>query len=329
MDRPVEIGLGTAHLEREPIMRKQPPSAQGAVLLLALLLTALVTALIATALWRQAGQIQIETAERQRQQGLWLLNGASDWARLILREDARTSTSDHLSEPWAVPLQESRLSTFLSAQPGLADASIDTSLAEQVWLSGAITDVQGKFNLSNLFQDKSPDPVALAQLLHLFELLGLGSEQGLSMVERLSRARGDTARLFWPRTIDDLAAWGWPPETIERLRPHLTVLPDRSTLNVNTASAEVLAACVDGLGLAQAERLTQSRLRSPWTSVAMAQKVFGGWDAQRHGIQSAYFEVTGQLRMGSITLSQTALVKRDSNQVNYLWVSAQSASPRP
>ena len=149
------------------------------------------------------------------------------------------------------------------------------------------------------------------------------------LVQSLQAAQGATGRYPAPRQLSQLAWFGLSPQTLAVLAPHVTLLPTATPVNVNTASAEVLAACVDGLGLAQAERLTQSRLRSPWTSVAMAQKVFGGWDAQRHGIQSAYFEVTGQLRMGSITLSQTALVKRDSNQVNYLWVSAQSASPRP
>ncbi|MEY2622377.1 MAG: hypothetical protein RIT26_2197, partial [Pseudomonadota bacterium] len=111
------------------------PPARGAVLLLALMLTALVATLVSTALWRQSGQIRIESAERERQQAQWLLTGATDWARLILREDARISgdnASDHLSEPWAVPLQESRISTFLSSQPSLSQYTADSPLTDQV-----------------------------------------------------------------------------------------------------------------------------------------------------------------------------------------------------
>lgn len=310
--------------------RHAHPARRGAVLLLALLLTALIAALVSSALWRQSGQIQIETAERQRQQGQWLLAGATDWARLILREDARTGTSDHLSEPWAVPLQESRLSSFLSAQPGLADASIDTTLAAQVWLSGSITDAQGKFNLGNLFQDNTLDPVAQEQLARLFELLGLGNELAVDLTRKLSRARGDTAQLFWPRSLDDLAAWGVAPEIIDTLRPHLVILPDRSRINVNTASPEVLAAGFATLGLGQAQRLVQLRLRTPWTEVGSAQKTFGSaWNNDLHGIQSNYFEVSGQIRMGAVSLSQTALMKRENQKVNYLWVLASPTTPRP
>ena len=304
--------------------------ARGAILLLALLLTALVVGLVSSALWHQSGQIQIESAERQRQQGQWLLNGATDWARLILREDAITSKeADHLSEPWAVPLQESRLSTFLSAQPGLAESSIDTRLADQVWLSGSITDAQGKFNLTNLYPNNAVDPNAVAQLTRLFELLGLGDAQALTLIERWSRTRGNSPRLLAPRSLDDFMAWGLSPESIERLRAHLTILPDVSKLNVNTASPEVLAATFETLGLAQAERLVQNRLRAPWTNEKKAQSAIPAFNTQQHSIQSDFFEVRGRLRMDSITLAQTALVKRTGNEVIYVWVLAQSPTLRP
>ena len=61
-------------------------------------------------------QHEVETAERARVQSAWVLTGALDWARLVLREDASPgSLVDHLGEPWAVPLQEARLSSFLAA----------------------------------------------------------------------------------------------------------------------------------------------------------------------------------------------------------------------
>ena len=82
----------------------------GAALLMAMLTVTLVASLAATALWQQWRSLQVETAERTRQQSLWVLTGAMDWARMILREDARTGGADHLAEPWAVPLEEARLS---------------------------------------------------------------------------------------------------------------------------------------------------------------------------------------------------------------------------
>ncbi|MDI9331624.1 MAG: type II secretion system minor pseudopilin GspK [Alphaproteobacteria bacterium] len=311
-------------------MRHVPHPSRGAVLLLALLLTALVATLVSTALWRQSGLIRIETAERQRQQAQWLLLGATDWARLILREDARSGNADHLSEPWAVPLHESRLSSFLAAQPGLADSGIDIDLADQVWLSGAITDAQGKFNLNNLFQGQQVDPKAQDQWVRLFGLLGLPEDQAASLLQTLARTKEEPPNLFWPRSLDDLAVWGLSPETIERLRPHVSVLPERSILNVNTATPEVLAAVIDGMGLSQAQSLVQARQRSPWIQPYQARRAIGsGWDDGRHGINSSFFEVSGVLRMNAATLSQTTLVKREGGSVQILWSLPQGNPTRP
>jgi general secretion pathway protein K len=99
---------------RTPSFRTQ----RGAALLLAMLIMTLVTTLAAGMVWQQWRAIQVEAAERARTQAAWILSGALDWARLILREDARNNANDprdHLGEPWAVPLAEARLSSFLAA----------------------------------------------------------------------------------------------------------------------------------------------------------------------------------------------------------------------
>ncbi|MDM7456560.1 MAG: type II secretion system protein GspK, partial [Tepidimonas sp.] len=88
---------------------------RGAALLVALMLMALVATLAAGAWSLQWRAWHVERTERDRAQAAWLLTGALDWARLILREDGRASRTDHLAEPWAVPLQPTRLSTFLRA----------------------------------------------------------------------------------------------------------------------------------------------------------------------------------------------------------------------
>lgn len=324
------MGLAAPDLERQPLMNTHPTSQRGAVLLLTLLMVALVASLVATTAWRQSAQIQIETAQRQRQQGQWLLQGATDWARLILREDARTGQSDHASEPWAVPLQESRLSSFLSNQPGLQGADLDAAWAEQVLLSGRIEDAQGKFNLTNLIQGTRLDPRATAQLTRLFGLLDVPPPQAEALAQQLLQARQSRAPVFAPRQLEDLSAWGYDAATLARLRPHLTVLPDRTALNVNTASAEVLAASIEGLDLGRAQRLVQDRLRTPWTEVPAARQALGnGYDDGLHGISSSHFVIQGTLRMGELTLTQTSLVKREGGSVVYVWVAFSGVTNAP
>ena len=103
-----------------------------------MIIVTLVATLAGSMVWQQWRAIQVEAAERARAQSAWILSGALDWARLILREDAKAGSVDHLGEPWAVPLAEARLSTFLAA-----DKDNNTDDAPDAFLSGAITDAHG------------------------------------------------------------------------------------------------------------------------------------------------------------------------------------------
>ena len=137
---------------------------RGAALLLAMIIVTLVATLAVSMVWQQWRAVQTETAERARSQSAWILSGALDWAGLILKEDARPSAGhvDHLGEPWAVPLAEARLSTFLAADKD------NTDDGPEAFLSGTITDAQSRFNLRNLVdasgQISLPDQVILRRL---------------------------------------------------------------------------------------------------------------------------------------------------------------------
>ena len=144
----------TRHL-RAPWPRQQ----RGAALLMAMVIVTLVTTVAASMVWQQWRAVQVESAERALTQSHWILRGALDWARLILREDARgnqtSGNADHLGEPWALPLEEARLSSFLAAD---RDQSADSTL--EAFLSGDITDSQGRLNLREIggFSGDEPAP---------------------------------------------------------------------------------------------------------------------------------------------------------------------------
>ena len=74
---------------------------RGAALLTAMVIVTLVATLASARVWQQWRAVQVEVAERARAQALWILNGAVDWARLILREDARTASAARpCAPPW-------------------------------------------------------------------------------------------------------------------------------------------------------------------------------------------------------------------------------------
>lgn len=295
---------------------------RGAALLLAMMIVGLVATLAAGMIWQQKRAVQIEAAERARSQAAWILVGALDWARLILREDARSSRGpnahDSLDEPWATPLAEARLSTFLAADP-----NNNTDSGPEAFLSGEIVDAQSRFNLRGLVDGTGkPNDAQILALQSLADIAGAPSDTARRIADGLSAA-SDPARAaapLRPARIDDLVWLGIDQATIERLRPYVDLLPVATPVNANTASREVLAAAI-GIDLGTAERLVQLRSREAFGSLADLVKALplASQEAVNKGnvvsVGSSFFEVTGRLRLESRVLEEVSLLHRDNQNV--------------
>jgi general secretion pathway protein K len=298
----------------------------GAALLMAMLTVTLVATLAATSLWQQWRSVEVEAAERQRVQSAWILTGALDWARLILREDAIASGADHLAEPWAVALQESRLSTFLAADRNNT-GGMDSDEQVDAFLSGQITDMQSRLNIVNLVQDNQPSSVAVAAFERLFELLHLPPQELALLTQQLQLALkatdSSTSAPLLPRRAEDLGWLGLQPATVAALQPYVTMLPVRTAVNINTASAVVLVASVPKLSMADAQRLVAARASKYFRSTADANAVLNQpsivFSSSEHDTGSKYFEVLGRLRMGTATVLERSLVARDGKTVSTVW----------
>lgn len=320
-------------------MRVPRQHTRGAALVTAMLTVTLVAVLAATALWQQWRSVQIEGVERDRQQAAWVLMGALDWARLVLREDARAGGADHLSEPWAVPLREARLSSFLAA----GQSSDTTQELAQAFLSGRISDAQAKLNVFNLVENGQVSPLTLSSFTRLFEVLGLPASELQTLVRKLQWAqlpkpepalRAQVPLL--PTSPTQLAWLGLSPSTVQTLEPYITWLPERTPLNLNTAPAEVLVAALPGLDRASAQRMVAVRARAHFETLAAAARTSGLPEALLAGlsvgVSSRFFEVRGQLRLGDLVVTEISLLKRDGLSVRTLWrerVPPQAWAPAP
>jgi general secretion pathway protein K len=308
---------------------------RGAALLMAMVIVTLVATMAASMVWQQWRAVQVESAERVRAQASWVLRGALDWARLVLREDARSSTNDNLTEPWAIPLAEARLSTFLASDN---DNTLDDDTPD-AFLSGQVLDAQAKYNLRNLVgSDGSIDAQQVEALRRLCTFIGLepaladGIAEGLRKAALAVGAAGGgtdqnasadgsntlsasekAAAPLLPQTLDDLLWIGLDGATVERLRPYVTLLPDTTKVNVNTAPKEVIAAVVPDLDLARAARLVQARQRKPFNNVATDIEAVlgkGSWNFTGLEPKSDFFEVRGRLRYEDNVIEQRHLVQR-------------------
>jgi len=303
------------------------PSQRGAALLAAMLTVALVATFAAGALWQQWKSIEVEGAERQRTQARWLLTGALDWARVILREDARAgdanAPADHLAEPWAVPLQEARLSSFLAALPdGTGNTIDDERLAQQVLLSGQVSDLQGRLNVTNLLQGEQLDTKTVLAFERLFDVAGVPPAQLSLLMQGLMAAQKQNSNSpLMPQFVNQLSWLGLSPQALNKLSPYITLLPTRTPVNLNTASAHVLYASVPGLSMSDAQRLVQQRERQHWTNLDAFQKALGRTLSleDTHSVNTRYFEVMGRLRMPQTVLQERSLVQRDGSDLKVIW----------
>ncbi len=306
-------------------LRIDSPRARGAALLLAMIIVALVTTLAAGMVWQQWRAVQVESAERSRMQSVWILAGALDWSILILREDARADRSggrqpvDHLGEPWATPLAEARLSTFLAA-----DRDNNADSGPEAFLSGRIVDAQSRYNLRNLIVDGKLSVPEAQKLARLCDAAGVPPAIGNVIAQGVQASWRATAEgaeaLDGPLPLQrfgHLARLGIDAATLRALQPFLDVLPKPTPLNLNTAPREALAAVL-GIDGGTAERLVQARQRSPFDSLGRAKSLLGpDFEIEQRGVavSSSFFEVSGRLRLEERVVEERSLVERAGDQV--------------
>jgi|1185.fasta_scaffold00406_5 general secretion pathway protein K len=288
---------------------------RGTAVIMAMLIVAAAATLVSGAMWQQSALIRETENEIEYAQARWLIRGAIDWAGVILREDSRTSAVDHPGEPWAVPLADTRLNESDGRPPA--------------YLAGAIEDEQAKFNLRNLVTGQDIEPRELKALGRLLGSLGISEGLAPRIAERVQAAVRATAAkqpALGLVAVDDLVAvQGLDAKALERLRPYLTVLPEATPVNANTASAEVLAAQFDDFSVLDARRVVAARERAFFKDLADARARLanaGVTDAANVplAVATRYFGIEGNVAYGNARLRARALVKREGARLDVLWL---------
>lgn len=317
-------------------MRPASLAAQrGVAIITALLLTALAVTIVASLFWQQ--QVQVRSIENQRLhlQTQWILRGALDWARLVLREDAKFTSVDTLDEPWAVPLAETRLDQYVENGRSGGDQTDAT-------LSGHIVDAQGRFNLANLAQGGIINPREVAAFARLLDSLQLNAGLAQTLADTMARAQQPAAgsaasapagavrqsgeqALALLQVDDVLAVPGFTAPMLAALRDFVTLLPRATPLNVNTASAQVLAARIDTLSQSDAAALVAAREKAYFRSSAdfLARLPQGKADGANTGelaVTTNFFIVYGAVRLDRASMEMQALIERNGGSTSLIWV---------
>jgi general secretion pathway protein K len=354
-----------------PQQRKQ----RGVAVVTALLLTTLAITIVASLFWQQ--QVQVRSIENQRfqLQKKWVLRGALDWARLILREDERNSPGlDHLGEPWAVTLRDTQLDQYVENGQGDTDSS-------EASLSGQITDAQSRFNLNNLALNGLVDAREVAVFSRLLNNLRMDSmlSQGVATMiastqqkmiaqsgssgvssgstpgetgvgtntgtgsgtspnnstsngtgfgvtntnSASSNALPEVQFMRFSQFDDLLEAPGFTPEMVMKLKDFVAVLPQKTALNLNTTSKEVMAARLN-ISPSDAALIVIGRDRAYFRDKSDFENRFPdkltAESKKDVKFETSYFFVNGKVKLSRSALEVNALIERTPMSTKVLWI---------
>ncbi|WP_188703069.1 type II secretion system minor pseudopilin GspK [Silvimonas iriomotensis] len=293
---------------------------RGIAILTAVGLAALVAALAAWIAWRQGLWFRQLENQMDQAEAMGVVRASINLARLTLKDDYRLNQIDHMLEPWNIPIPS------IPVENGRA--------------GGRVTEQNGLFNLNNLVSDTGQaNDVEITACKKLFTSLSISPDLVNALVD-WEDADSDTRNPGGAEDNEYLQATppyraanqrladfgslnrvrGFTPDVINLLRPFVTVLPAQTAVNVNFASAEVLAAIVPGLSVTQAQAVVAKRAGSYYANTtdfinALPDSAKTTVVAADIAVQSTYFVNEVDVHFGRVSLRYAALLERKSTDI--------------
>lgn len=297
---------------------------EGIALLTAVLIVALVTLLVTQLVSRQGLDIRRTENMIFGDRAYLLSLGAEAWAAQILAHDRRENEIDHLHEDWATVI------------PPIA--------VEGGEISGQIADLDGRFNINGLVKEGVASEKDVERFRRLLEKLDLDADLVYPLVDWLDKdsdpslpngAEDDAYTSLEPpyRAANGLMVSpselrlvsGYTREVYEVLEPFIATLPVRTTVNVNTAPAEVLATIMEDMTLGDGESLVEERGEKGFESLDdfFDQGVFTereeDYERTAYAVASRYFLISGRAEYGRGQVSlYSILYRNDEGKTEHL-----------
>ncbi len=256
-----------------------------------------------------AGRVRLETGQNSGQLGYYL-DAFEALSITLLNQDMRGGDVDHRGENWAK-----------------ADYNVPLDRGQ---VSGAITDMQGVFNLNWL-----TDPTNLSAPDAFDRLLvrnGISASTG-NAIRAFMQPGGPRNRQIYAASIPAIDPVGGAlfsveqladipnlaPDELAKIKQVATVLPGDSKINVNMVPADILAGFVPQVRPAALSAMLIPRTRTPFTSVdvfmealniAAGEDLSEEVDASRFSVASDWFEVRINAELQGQTASRISILRR-------------------
>ena len=315
----------------------------GVALIAALLLMTSIMFILGNIFYRHQINIAQSTLSIHQDQAYLLALSAESWARQLLEEDMADSQADHFNELWA---------QAIPAMP--VDGGI---------INGCISDLQGRFNVNSLFYrspgevknalegDASSFAKAWNNLLRYLDIPVYPArieavvdwlDSNSSKVGPDGAEQEEYASFYPPRNIADslmveptelASVLGYEIFEVQKLMPWLTALPDPAvipgqarevlTINVNTASKELLLALGGFLDMQFSDAVTANRPFETLDDFYIALELELGlpiseikqrWPDNVVGVASKFFELYVEVTLGKAKIEVRSIIMRSSTK---------------
>jgi len=286
---------------------------RGVAVLIAMLAVTVGTIIAVNLMWQ--GTLDLRRAESAlaTDQGMLYVQGAEAWAADILRQDMVDSPqTDNLGEVWATELP-----------PLPVDGGT---------IQGKLEDLQGRFNLNNLINDRGlPDPLAVKQFERLLSLLEIDPSLAGGVLDWLdpdtdvrfpnggedsTYAAADppyrAANTEITTATELMAVTGFDRKTYATLAPYVTALPRGTKLNVNTATDVVIASLSEMIDLSTAKALVEERGNKEFVDIKGTFEGLVDKDMLKRidGV-SEHFLLTATVTLGTNQMTMRSVLQRD------------------
>jgi general secretion pathway protein K len=308
-------------VDKDQTNQHKPLSSNGMALISALLVIIVITSILSTLYYNQTVKLRRIENTTAVAQSKWLLHAMTDGIRYFLQDNLKNGRPvNHFGELWAIPVSDTNFEAILKKYQ-IVNRSVNT---RNIFVSYKIEDAQSTFNLANLVETMNDARETTKRTQQMFRSIVIGHglsdtlataliKEVQSQVPRESARSANTAAIH---LHEGLLFEGMQQSERVKLQSFVSILPEKTQINVNTAAEPILRALIPNATPTTLQKILTRRLVKPFVSAADFQEYLSSEQpgatvpGDTIGVRTDYFKVYMAIRNDEVTISRSVLVSR-------------------